>query len=406
LSLLLRLSLHISNFLNAGTSRVCKAMQLKSLERFSQMRGITPPPGSLSSPPYISKTLMHFLAYSALSVCPEALNFDKDLSLLSSASNCDLNQLDKEIGRIEDTRVKALEEVKKWEVEAKGNKATEQVTTTRSKRIQRGSVIFQGMANLIGEEPVTVNEQEEAAAKDIVAMNRSLQESEETLQMVRDQIKEAVVLGKECRAWFGESVVGGSDGDSESKSGDDELNELKDWIQEVFSIIELFQNACSDNLTAYERVARAIAQQENDLKQQMMRTKARDNQKAKDAQKEKKALAMALATAAAAKAKGPSKLSKRTHSGQTSSLRAKRNSIVQHATKKRTSILMHPSSAPGAKSSAIRGKRNSIVNLIKPTASNRDTSGGMAAAMKSIRGSVAGMDGSEDDSDEDDWDSD
>lgn len=374
------------------------------------MRGIPPPATSqLASPPFVGKTLMHFLAYAAASVCPEALKFGKDLSLLAIASNCDLNLLEKEVRSIEETRVKALEEVEKWEQEARGGFSTlkEKPKPTRSSRVQRGSVIFQGMANLIGQEPNTANEQEDLLVKDIVALKTSLQENEKSLKQVHDQIKEAIELGKECKVWFGDVA----EAKEEEKEGEKEkdvsadLTDLKEWLQDVFGIIDSFQNACAENLIAYQKVARAAAQQENDLKQQLMRAKAKELQKSKEMQKEKKALAMALATAAAAKVKAPPKSTKRSIlNNQTSSLRAKRNSIVQHATKRNSVLLHQPASA--AKGPTVRSKRNSIVNLIKPAVSARNTSGGITAAMKSIRGSVAGLDGSDEESDEDDWDSD
>ena len=88
---LLRLALLLSNFMNAGTGRVARAIKLSSLEKFALMKGAPPaPPGDASSdgkgpggasaagaglgdgaPAYASKTLMHFLAYFAAESYPE-----------------------------------------------------------------------------------------------------------------------------------------------------------------------------------------------------------------------------------------------------------------------------------------------------------------------------------------------
>lgn len=135
-----------------------------------------------------------------------------------------------------------------------------------------------------------------------------------------------------------------------------------------------------------------------------MRQRSKEAQKARDLAKEKKALATALATQAAAKEKKGNSVTNNAKrnivASQASNLRAKRNSIAQHS--KRNSVLLHPASQPAA----LRGKRNSMANMLKPVPANtqRSSNGGMMAAMKSIRGSVAGDD-SDADSD-DDWDSD
>lgn len=67
---LLRLGLHVSNFMNHGTGRVARAIQLKTISKFVNVRGT--PQGALTEndknsqvPPYACKTLMHFLAFVA-----------------------------------------------------------------------------------------------------------------------------------------------------------------------------------------------------------------------------------------------------------------------------------------------------------------------------------------------------
>jgi hypothetical protein len=135
-----------------------------------------------------------------------------------------------------------------------------------------------------------------------------------------------------------------------------------------------------------------------------MRLRAKETQAARELLKDKKALASALANQAANKVKGSTTSDVKRNivaSNQTSALRAKRNSIAQHS--KRNSIL-HSSNSNKTPVVALRNKRNSIANMLKPvTATQRNSSGGMAAAMQSIRGSVAGNDSDES---EDDWDSD
>jgi hypothetical protein len=136
-----------------------------------------------------------------------------------------------------------------------------------------------------------------------------------------------------------------------------------------------------------------------------MRLRAKETQAARELLKDKKALASALANQAANKVKGSTTSDVKRNivaSNQTSALRAKRNSIAQHS--KRNSILHSSNNSNKTPVVALRNKRNSIANMLKPvTATQRNSSGGMAAAMQSIRGSVAGNDSDES---EDDWDSD
>lgn len=136
---LLRLGLHVSNFMNAGSGRVCSAIKLRSLEKFALLKGAAPkkqlPPtasvaeagaaagevggaaaavtavvsdgergsggkgadtasasssASPSGPPaYASKTLMHFMAFIASQSCKEALPLSAQLKDLQGAAAID-----------------------------------------------------------------------------------------------------------------------------------------------------------------------------------------------------------------------------------------------------------------------------------------------------------------------------
>jgi hypothetical protein len=67
---LLRLGLHVSNFMNHGTGRITRAIQMKTVSKFVNVRGtpqgVTESSGkNIQVPPYACKTLMHFLAFVA-----------------------------------------------------------------------------------------------------------------------------------------------------------------------------------------------------------------------------------------------------------------------------------------------------------------------------------------------------
>lgn len=105
--------------------------------------------------------------------------------MLKRASKCDLVMLQKEMVQIKGNISSASEELCQWEAEVKTvSSQPSQAKTTRPSRVQRGSVVFQGMASLIGEEPGSASEQHQEAVKEIANLKESLKESEENLKKV------------------------------------------------------------------------------------------------------------------------------------------------------------------------------------------------------------------------------
>jgi hypothetical protein len=142
---LLRLALHMSNFMNLGSGRVARAIQLKSLERFATMKGgggggggnFTPVTavsakagGAAVIPPYAHKTLLHLLAFVAKNSSTSsgagsgcaggggpvvaALNLSADLPGLQSACLIDLAALDGTLHDLGNALRAAKAEIAKW----------------------------------------------------------------------------------------------------------------------------------------------------------------------------------------------------------------------------------------------------------------------------------------------------
>jgi predicted nucleic acid-binding Zn-ribbon protein len=164
--------------------------------------------------------------------------------------------LQKEIVQMASNIAKAQDEIANWEKEVIANAQSIQPTrkVTRPSRVQRGSVVFQGMASLIGEDPVSASEHDKDTVKELAKLKVSLKVTEDNLKQVEKDMERVVSLASKCRVWLGEGLPdkiaekktengpGGSSVTSEASISVDELTDVREWLSDVQAIIESYQN--------------------------------------------------------------------------------------------------------------------------------------------------------------------
>jgi len=147
---MLHVALHLSNFMNCGSNRQARAIQLKTLEKFPTIKGKTEKPAMLLSaaapqmtaaataaeaaeatresyqgdlsqdprsalPPHVTKSLMHYLAFVCGHVAPGALLLGSELSALEKACAVDLGAFESGHKELAHALRSAKREAAAWE---------------------------------------------------------------------------------------------------------------------------------------------------------------------------------------------------------------------------------------------------------------------------------------------------
>ena len=270
---LLRLALHVANFMNAGSARQARAIQLKSLEKFAAVKGIgaaaTAQAGAAAAAPlslgfgshdfedaaaaevpcpaYASKSLMHFVAHLSLTLAPSCVALSAELPSLERAAAVDLAALD---GTLKDTAANlqaAKAEADLWCKDA--GDATARTDAAAAAAAGAASRPTSGYALHMG------------APAGVLELRAALARAEQAVAAVGHNRRGASQLAAAALAWLGEPGAGdaalaSSDSATSSSSSAGSAAALQDFLATALGVSRAFAAAVGDNAAAADAESR------------------------------------------------------------------------------------------------------------------------------------------------------
>jgi hypothetical protein len=270
---LLRLALHVANFMNAGSARQARAIQLKSLEKFAAVKGIgaaaTAQAGAAAAAPlslgfgshdfedaaaaevpcpaYASKSLMHFVAHLSLTLAPSCVALSAELPSLERAAAVDLAALD---GTLKDTAANlqaAKAEADLWCKDADDATARTHAAAAAAGAASRPT---SGYALLMG------------APAGVLELRAALARAEQAVAAVGHNRRGASQLAAAALAWLGEPGAGDAalassdSATSSSSSSAGSAAAVQDFLATALGVSRAFAAAVGDNAAAADAESR------------------------------------------------------------------------------------------------------------------------------------------------------